>query len=272
MSETKLRDAIFQILYNSFGLLGGKGSGFVINHDNEFYFLTADHCIDININDLCIVNFLYQKPIMTPFSSCLKQNTITHDDNLCLLKIDMNKILQDLEDYKDLNPLNLANKLFKNKKIQKILKKNWNILTKWRHIQNSSPYKRQNTKIYSTIKSLPISHVQLKSLKYTKQNSFKKGEEFYILGYPAELQQIDNETKHIKSTLLGISCQYQEKSTNSNLHHLTIAEPIEKIKSYDGLSGSPVFYNKDVCGVVVRGGNGNIYFRDLSNIDIFWNN
>lgn len=272
MDESKLRDAIFHVLYNSFGFLGGKGTGFIITHNNEFYFLTADHCIDNNINDLSIVNFLYQKPRKIPFSVCLKQNTGKGNDNyldLCFFKIDINQILQEIKEHENLNPNELVNNLLKNKKIQKILKKNWNIKTKWRHIQNSMPYKRQNAKIYSTIKSLPLSDVQTKNLKYIKQTSFNKGDALYIIGYPAECQEIDNEGKHIKSTLVGIECQYLEKLPESGLHHLAVIE--DKITDYDGFSGSPVFYNGDVCGVVLRAGNGNVYFRDLANIDAFWN-
>lgn len=44
--------------------------------------------------------------------------------------------------------------------------------------------------------------------RYMKQNIFKKEEKFYVLGYPAECQEIDNEKKHVKSTLIGIDCEY----------------------------------------------------------------
>lgn len=121
--------------------------------------------------------------------------------------------MQEIREHKNLNPNELVSNLLKIQNT-KILKKNWNIKTKWQHIQNSMPYKRQNAKIYSTIKSLPLSDVQTKNFKYIKQTSFNKGDAFCIIGYPAECQEIDNEGKHIKSTLVGIECEYLENYLN----------------------------------------------------------
>lgn len=267
-NSSKLRDAIFTVLYYCNGFLGGKGTGFVISHNSKLYFVSADHCIDNNIHDLFITNLLYDEPRKIPFSKCIKEEiNKQEEDSLYFFEIDMDRILEEIKEYDNLNPINLANNLLRNKKIQKILNKNWNVKTKWKHIQNSLPYKRQNENIYPSVKSLSLSDVQTKSLKYVKQYIFKKEEKFYVLGYPAERQEIDNEKKHVKSTLMGIDCEYIEKLPHSSLHHLAVIE--NKIMNYDGFSGSPVIYNGDVCGVVIRAGNGNIHFKDLANIDIF---
>ncbi len=206
-NNSKLRDAVFAVLYYCNGFLGGKGTGFVTSHRNELYFISANHCIDDNFSDLFITNLLYDEPRKIPFSEIIRHDEDEqNEDCLCFFKIDVNRILEVVNKYDSLNPSNLANKLLKNKKIQKFLNKNWNQKTKWKHIQKSFPYRRQNENIYQTIKSLPLSDIQTKSLKCVRQNIFEKEEEFYVLGYPAEYQHIDNEKKHIKSTLVGINC------------------------------------------------------------------
>ena len=71
----------------------------------------------------------------------------------------------------------------------------------------------------------------------------KPGDELWVIGYPSESNFIDYDSCEIKNTRSVIRAIYKGESVSLHCHELTIDSSI-KLESYDGLSGSPVFYMK----------------------------
>jgi hypothetical protein len=67
----------------------------------------------------------------------------------------------------------------------------------------------------------------------------------WVIGYPAESNFIDYDSHKIKTTRSVIRGVYAGFSISEHCHKLTIASSI-KLESYDGLSGSPVFFLKSI--------------------------
>lgn len=67
------------------------------------------------------------------------------------------------------------------------------------------------------------------------------GTVLWIIGYPAERNIIDYEHGHIKSARSVIRGIYQGASVSDHCHVARVESSIQ-LSSYDGLSGSPVFY------------------------------
>ena len=75
--------------------------------------------------------------------------------------------------------------------------------------------------------------------------SLKPDDELWIVGYPSESNFIDYDSYKINNTRSVIRAIYKDKSISDYCHELTIETSIN-LESYDGLSGSPVFYMKHV--------------------------
>jgi len=75
--------------------------------------------------------------------------------------------------------------------------------------------------------------------------NLKRGDELWIVGYPAESNFVDYERETIRSTRAVIRALYDGESISDHCHTLCIETSIE-LNSLDGLSGSPVFYMKRV--------------------------
>lgn len=71
----------------------------------------------------------------------------------------------------------------------------------------------------------------------------KPDDELWVIGYPSESNFIDYDSNEIKNTRSVLRAIYRGRSVSDHCHELTIETSI-KLKSYDGLSGSPVFYMK----------------------------
>ena len=65
--------------------------------------------------------------------------------------------------------------------------------------------------------------------------------ELWIIGYPAESNFVDYDCGRIRNTRSVIRAIYQGRSTSDHCHVAGIESSIQ-LTSYDGLSGSPVFY------------------------------
>jgi hypothetical protein len=65
--------------------------------------------------------------------------------------------------------------------------------------------------------------------------------ELWIIGYPAESNVIDYDCGRIRNTRSVIRAIYQGRSLSDHCHVARIESSIQ-LTSYDGLSGSPVFY------------------------------
>lgn len=72
----------------------------------------------------------------------------------------------------------------------------------------------------------------------------KKSDKLLIIGYPSESNFIEYENGIIKNTRSVISAVYDSKSFSDHCHKLTFVSSI-KLESFDGLSGSPVYYLKN---------------------------
>lgn len=68
-----------------------------------------------------------------------------------------------------------------------------------------------------------------------------QGDELWVIGYPSESNFIDYDASKIKTTRSVIKGIYQGLSTVNHCHEMKITGSI-KLSSFDGLSGSPVFY------------------------------
>lgn len=76
----------------------------------------------------------------------------------------------------------------------------------------------------------------------------KPDDELWIIGYPAENNFIDYDNHEIKNTRSVLRAIYKGRSVLDHCHELAVESSI-KLESFDGLSGSPVFYMKQAtCG------------------------
>jgi len=73
--------------------------------------------------------------------------------------------------------------------------------------------------------------------------SLTPNDELWIVGYPAESNFVDFEERSIKSTRSVIRAVYQGYSVSEHCHTARIETSIS-LSSFDGLSGSPVFFLK----------------------------
>jgi len=71
----------------------------------------------------------------------------------------------------------------------------------------------------------------------------KPNDELWVIGYPSESNFIDYDSCEIKNTRSTIRAIYRGESVSDHCHELAIESSI-KLKSYDGLSGAPVYYMK----------------------------
>lgn len=71
----------------------------------------------------------------------------------------------------------------------------------------------------------------------------KPGDELWIIGYPAQSNFIDYEAAAIRSTRSVLRALYTGVSISDHCHSLSVDTSIQ-LNSYDGLSGSPIFYMK----------------------------
>jgi hypothetical protein len=67
------------------------------------------------------------------------------------------------------------------------------------------------------------------------------GDELWVIGYPAESNFIDYDCGQIRNTRTVILAIYRGPSVSDHCHEVGIESSI-RLHSYDGLSGSPVFY------------------------------
>lgn len=67
------------------------------------------------------------------------------------------------------------------------------------------------------------------------------GDELWVIGYPAESNFIDYDCGQIRNTRSVIRAIYRGPSVSDHCHEVRIESSIH-LNSYDGLSGSPVFY------------------------------
>jgi len=72
-----------------------------------------------------------------------------------------------------------------------------------------------------------------------------ENDEIWIIGYPSESNNIDFGSCSIKNTRSVIRATYQGNSLSQHCHTARIDSSIN-LSSYDGLSGSPVFFLKTV--------------------------
>lgn len=73
----------------------------------------------------------------------------------------------------------------------------------------------------------------------------QEGDELWIIGYPSESSSVEYENSKIKNTRCVIRAIYSGESFSDHCHKLTIDTSV-KLGSFDGLSGSPVFYMKSI--------------------------
>lgn len=69
------------------------------------------------------------------------------------------------------------------------------------------------------------------------------GNELWVIGYPAESNFIDYDRSHFQNTRSVIRAVYEGSSVSDHCHVAKIESSI-RLTSYDGLSGSPVFYKR----------------------------
>jgi hypothetical protein len=75
----------------------------------------------------------------------------------------------------------------------------------------------------------------------------KPNDELWIIGYPAESNCIDYDSREIKNTRSILRANYKGRSVLDHCHELAIESSI-KLESFDGLSGSPIFHMKQIIG------------------------
>jgi hypothetical protein len=73
----------------------------------------------------------------------------------------------------------------------------------------------------------------------------RSGDELWIIGYPAESNFIDYEINKIENTRSVLRAIYNGTSVSVHCHELLVKTSVN-LESYDGLSGSPVYYMKEV--------------------------
>lgn len=73
--------------------------------------------------------------------------------------------------------------------------------------------------------------------------NLKPDNELWVVGYPAESNLIDYDSRKLKNTRSVLRAIYRGTSASDHCHELKIESSI-KLDSYDGLSGSPVFHMK----------------------------
>ena len=71
----------------------------------------------------------------------------------------------------------------------------------------------------------------------------KQGDELWIVGYPAERTLVDYDASAIWSTRSVLRAFYKDASISEHCHSVFVDTSIQ-LASYDGLSGSPLFYMK----------------------------
>lgn len=74
-------------------------------------------------------------------------------------------------------------------------------------------------------------------------NALKPSDELWIVGYPAESKFVDYESRKISDTRNVLRGVYKGRSSSMHCHELHMETSI-LLDSYDGLSGSPVYYMK----------------------------
>lgn len=74
-------------------------------------------------------------------------------------------------------------------------------------------------------------------------NALKPSDELWIVGYPAESKFVDYESRKISDTRNVLRGVYKGRSSSMHCHELCMETSI-LLDSYDGLSGSPVYYMK----------------------------
>ena len=111
---------------------------------------------------------------------------------------------------------------------------------------------------------------ELQVTNLAKLNKFPEGYKLVVRGFPKELSAIDFEALRIKWQAFAGTGLYVGPTRWERCHTLRLDEP-DKLASYDGLSGSPVFLvwpagdlrsQFAFAGMVLRGGNGLLHFLD----------
>lgn len=97
------------------------------------------------------------------------------------------------------------------------------------------------------------------------------GSQFYILGYPTNLRDVDYDIPNIAVKQIVTSAKYMGRSHASGLHQIQMTRTA--LFSSDGLSGAPVFHiSRDgrgffvgLAGVIVRGSDTSdfLHFLDV---------
>ncbi len=76
-------------------------------------------------------------------------------------------------------------------------------------------------------------------------DQLKQNDVLWVIGYPAESNSIDYDACKIINTRSVLRAIYNRKSVSQHCHELNFSTSI-KLNDYDGLSGSPVFYMKQI--------------------------
>ena len=74
-------------------------------------------------------------------------------------------------------------------------------------------------------------------------DALKPSDELFIVGFPAESNLVNYQSSEIKNTRSVLRGIYRGKSSSMHCHELCMETSIA-LDSYDGLSGSPVYYMK----------------------------
>lgn len=98
--------------------------------------------------------------------------------------------------------------------------------------------------------------------------------EFFVIGFPSERSSIDTDSQELRTDRVTLFGKYRGESSLPYLHLLQI-EDSQKLKSFGGFSGSPVFMwspsgrgrpTPILCGMAIRGtvASGLIHFLAVS--------
>ena len=126
-------------------------------------------------------------------------------------------------------------------------------------------------------KELARSHViNLQELHNSNWYAIRSTSTFFLIGYPKTLNFLEYETLQAKTTQIMLAGSYKRPSVSEGCHELDVHNP-KCLKSFDGLSGGPVFCVRaeigisnppKFCGMILRGGAeaNRIHFLGTSTI------
>lgn len=259
MDEKLYADAVLQVIYlNEKEQSWFKGSSFVVVIKNQFFLITASHCIDeTSLKDLFISKMSTDRKLYCiPIKNQIRASYATGDTDLRVFKIDdeaynknviENAQIKTMDEYCNeiLNTplINRFKRIYKNDP-EKLINKS----------MQSTLYKtlrqKQNDEINAAIKNANTSLAEIKNLELANFCPKEKGKDCLVIGYSWDKSKIDCDDygrfQHGYQHLMIVKAKLAEKPCEEFASMSLIYTGDDSI---NGVSGGPVIADGKVIGV-----------------------